>query len=398
MYLGNIGNPPDGFWLGASGSDPFPVEALTVSNNFASYSSAHTSTAFVGGVWHHGCAVFASATSRTAYNNGGGAATDTVSITPIATTLGIAIGAIVTGSPIGYYVGDMAECGIWDVALTPDEVASLARGVSALSIRPQNLVGYWPIIGKSSPEIDLVGGVGATLVNGPITAPHCRIFYPATGAAIAYHPVAVPTIEPPPLSIAVALHAPEVFAPISLEVPAQSITVAAPVPAILADFGFQVPVLNVSVVARTPDSVNFEEEVIVEDERALEPANFKVRIVDYVGGDDLRISRTYTELPGGIAVSKGYLTIKRLATSADADAIIQKQITASEGIAGQITDDTTTGGSIALHFDLTGAETGMMTPLVPYHYDVQIISQAGAIYTCEKGVMVMQQGVTDATS
>ena len=102
-----------------------------------------------------------------------------------------------------------------------------------------------------------------------------------------------------------------------------------------------------------------------------------MRIVGYVGGDDLRISRTYTGLAGGISVSRAYLTIKRLATYSDSTAILQKQITTSEGVTGQITDDTTTGGSLALYFDLTGAETGTMTPLVPYHYDVQIISQAG---------------------
>ena len=169
--------------------------------------------------------------------------------------------------------------------------------------------------------------------------------------------------------------------------------------AALPDLEFQVSVLSVAVTAHTPASVALEEEVIQEDERELEPHNLKVRIVDFIGGDDLRISRTYTQLPEGIIISKGYLTIKRRAVDdADAEAIIQKQITASESIAGQLTDATTTGGSIDLYFDLTSDETATLTPLIPYQYDIQIISLAGAVYTCEKGVIVMQQGVTEATS
>ena len=66
------------------------------------------------------------------------------------------------------------------------------------------------------------------------------------------------------------------------------------------ELSITVPALNVIVTARTPASIGEEEDVIVEDVRELEPHNFKVRIVEYVGGDDLRISRTYTELPEGV--------------------------------------------------------------------------------------------------
>ena len=210
------------------------------------------------------------------------------------------------------------------------------------------------------------------------------------------------TIVLPAITLATSLYAPAITQPIIATVPAQTITTALHAPTFTvsspSDLNLDLPALTVTVTARTPASVAPEEEVIVEDARELEPHNFKVRIVDYVGGDDLRISRTYTELPEGVSINKGYLTIKRLATSDDADAILQKQISAAEAVAGQITDASTTGGSIELYFDLTGAETGALTPLVAYHYDVQIVSIAGAIYTCEKGVMVMQQGVTDATS
>jgi hypothetical protein len=206
------------------------------------------------------------------------------------------------------------------------------------------------------------------------------------------------TLELPALTTAVALHTPEIFAPVSLTVPAQSITTAAPAPAILADLGFQVSALTVAVTAVIPDFVGPVEEMIVEDDQTLEPHNLSVEIDDYVAGDDLRIVRTYTGLAGGISISKAYFTIKRHATDLDADAILQKEINSASSISGQITDTSTSGGSIALYFDLSGGETASLTPLIPYEYDIQIITVAGAVYTCEKGSMVMHQGVTDATS
>jgi len=121
-----------------------------------------------------------------------------------------------------------------------------------------------------------------------------------------------------------------------------------------------------------------------------------VQIEGYVSGDDLRITRTYTELPDGIIISKAYLTIKERLIDSDAEAIIQKTITSAEDASGSITDPDTTGGSIALYFDLSSAETLELLPVTIYAYDVQVITQAGAIYTCEKGTIVMHQGVTDA--
>ena len=76
--------------------------------------------------------------------------------------------------------GYMAEAAVWNVALTSAEVSVLSKGYSPLLVRPQSIVSYWPLIGRTSPEIDLVGGYGMTLVNAPTTAAHPRIIYPTS--------------------------------------------------------------------------------------------------------------------------------------------------------------------------------------------------------------------------
>ena len=168
-----------------------------------------------------------------------------------------------------------------------------------------------------------------------------------------------------------------------LDPPALTVTVAARAPSIIADLTYHVPALAVSVAAVTPDYVGPEEDVIIEDVQTLEPYNLSVEIDDYVAGDDLRISRTYTGLAGGISISKAYLTIKRYAADADAAAIIQKQIDAASSVDGEITDASTIGGTLALYFDLSGDETALLTPPIPFQYDIQIVTIAGAVYTCE---------------
>ena len=69
--------------------------------------------------------------------------------------------------------GHIAEAAIWNVALTAAEVTVLAKGVSPLFIRRQNLVAYWPLYGLHSPETDFSGNNRVmTLNNGPTRGNH----------------------------------------------------------------------------------------------------------------------------------------------------------------------------------------------------------------------------------
>lgn len=157
-----------------------------------------SSGATVGtGSWNHGAAVFSSTTSRTVYLNGtaGTTATNTIATsTPTKVSIGTRYSA---GTRIGFFNGKIAEVGIWNVVLTAAEITMLSLGYSPLLIRPQNLVAYYPLIGRNSPENDMKG-TGLTL-TGTSNADHCRIIMPrATWTRWALANGAGGTPPPPP--------------------------------------------------------------------------------------------------------------------------------------------------------------------------------------------------------
>lgn len=130
------------------------------------------------GTWYHCAGVFTSATSRNVYLDAVAGTANTTNVTPTSlddTTIGA---STFTGPSVGAYMdGQIAEAGIWNVALTAAEITSLAKGVSPLMIRPASLISYWPLIGKTSPEIDLRSRFEMT-VNGAVAADHPRVYMP----------------------------------------------------------------------------------------------------------------------------------------------------------------------------------------------------------------------------
>jgi hypothetical protein len=124
------------------------------------------------GVWRHAAGVFASSTSRTAYANGGAGATNTTDVTATAIN-SISIGARGISPVINYHDGLIAEVGIWDVALTAAEIASLAAGVTCDKVRPQSLRFYAPLIRDLQ---DLRGGLTITNTNTATVADHPRVY------------------------------------------------------------------------------------------------------------------------------------------------------------------------------------------------------------------------------
>jgi hypothetical protein len=147
------------------------LQAASVGTNgvFVSQTDANTSS----GTLIHGCAVFASATSRTAYLNGTAAATNTNNVGTQNAADAVSIGAGWSTTIGGYHSGDIAEVGIWDVALTAAEIASLAKGFTCDKVRPGNLVFYAPLIRDL---IDKVGGLTITNNNSATVANHPRVY------------------------------------------------------------------------------------------------------------------------------------------------------------------------------------------------------------------------------
>lgn len=143
-------------------------------------SAALSSTTISANTWFHACAVFASATDRRAFLNGGGKGTNAVSRVPSGinrTSIGVGDGsaAALPFAPSG--TGDIAEVAMWNVALTDAEVASLANAIPPFLVRPASLVAYWPLIGVHSPEINLKSNTVVQSVQGTLSqAAHPRIF------------------------------------------------------------------------------------------------------------------------------------------------------------------------------------------------------------------------------
>lgn len=127
--------------------------------------------------WQHAGGVWTSATSRAAFVNGGGKGTNTTNIA-IGTLNTTSIGRLNTGTPGGYHDGYIAECGIWNVALTDAEMAILGLGVSPLLVRPESLVFYVPLVRDD--DNDLVGGLNLAEIDTPGIIAHTRVIYPSS--------------------------------------------------------------------------------------------------------------------------------------------------------------------------------------------------------------------------
>lgn len=157
----------------------YEIQANSVVNNNA-VGAATTTTYSPGGDadWAHACAVYASSTSRTAYLNGGGAATNTSTSNPTGFTR-IQIGARrVSSTNDNFFSGRIGEVGVWSAALTAKEIEALAAGVACSKIRPQSLVFYAPMIRTlqdiSRSKITLTANGGVDRATN--TKPHPKIY------------------------------------------------------------------------------------------------------------------------------------------------------------------------------------------------------------------------------
>jgi len=95
-------------------------------------------------------------------------ASGSITSTTAPVRIGAGSGGLGTEQP---YDGEAGHGAIWDAALTPSEIASLAKGVNPLLIRRGSLKSYPPLNGQS-PEYDVVGGAsgivtGAVVVGEP---------------------------------------------------------------------------------------------------------------------------------------------------------------------------------------------------------------------------------------
>lgn len=123
-------------------------------------------------------------------------------------------------------------------------------------------------------------------------------------------------------------------------------------------------------------------------------------IRNYAAGDTVRIPRTVTKIAAGRTVVKAWLTVK--AAEGDADpGLLQLVIDSSLAAVGQITDAGTTqaDGTVTatLYFVLQSSATAALGAGTTAVYDIQLKLDDGSIGTTEKGDILFEKGITDAT-
>jgi hypothetical protein len=172
ILVGIFATNDDGHYLifrGATGGDP--LGAVSNDQGVANGEASTGTSSIAAGTWYHGAAVYTSSTSRAVFLNGA-KFTNSTSATPSGfgkTSIGVFAGA----SDISFFAGDIAEVGIWNVALDDENITALAAGFPPIAVRPTALVFYVPLWRE---VFDYVGRV--TLTNNSTTEAndHPRIY------------------------------------------------------------------------------------------------------------------------------------------------------------------------------------------------------------------------------
>jgi len=121
--------------------------------------------------------------TRALYVNGVSVATQTsdISLDPTAGTT-FYIGSDHSGS---FWNGVIAEAAAYSVYLPAGDIASLAAGFSPALVRPDKLIGYWPLGGGHFPAtVNPIGSTSLSVNSSPSAADHPRIIYPTLPLAI----------------------------------------------------------------------------------------------------------------------------------------------------------------------------------------------------------------------
>lgn len=177
----------------SAGTKYLAIGASNTGFNRLNYSSADNleGDAVATDAWQHIVGVFNSTTSREIFTDG----TSDASATDAGSSFtldSISIGVSADSTPFfGREDAQLAEAAVWSVALSDEEIASLANGFCPLFIRPQSLVFYQPLTAIAY-QLDRMGNaalidpsIGAIAVHPPVIYPRPpeAILVPAAAAA-----------------------------------------------------------------------------------------------------------------------------------------------------------------------------------------------------------------------
>jgi len=130
----------------------------------------------IGTNWIHLCATFNPSTRQELFVNGTSEAVKTSSVAAsiFSGSAPLWIGGQTEITTNNMWDGLIAECAVYNAALTAAEVASLAKGMTCDKVRPQSLVFYAPLVRNL---IDQKSGLTITNNNnGATVANHPRVY------------------------------------------------------------------------------------------------------------------------------------------------------------------------------------------------------------------------------
>lgn len=151
-------NPYVYFWLdGATSGDPLRVGYVN-----PSVAGVNSSNSFNANAWNSCVGVYQS-TSATAFLNGT-KTTASFSAQTFSGSLDLTGLGVLARSTVAIPMnGDIAWACVWNVALTDAEAQAFCNGAHPYTIRPGNLVAFWPLTGGGDAgEIDQIGGYDLT--------------------------------------------------------------------------------------------------------------------------------------------------------------------------------------------------------------------------------------------
>lgn len=143
-----------------------PVGAL--SSTSAGNVWADTSTGYSTGTWQFATGVWASASSRKAYIDGGSVGSDTATRDQ-SSIVKSGLACIPNNGAEEKFDGKLSWSGAWASDLTANEILAAARGVNLLRIRPLERHAIFPVWGDNSPEINIAASAYQMTLGGTPT-------------------------------------------------------------------------------------------------------------------------------------------------------------------------------------------------------------------------------------
>lgn len=159
------GADTDDYWQLYLDGTPDDV-ACYVKHTVPPVGEAHTTSSYSTSTWHHAAFVEAGAQDHRVYIDGGSKGQDTTNNVLPLLIQNMSLGALGYNSVpyVNFFEGMLSHFAVWDIALSEAELLLLSNGADPLTIQPDNLLGYWPLMNDAN---DKVQTNDLTLVGTP---------------------------------------------------------------------------------------------------------------------------------------------------------------------------------------------------------------------------------------